>query len=88
MIHANSTHSYHTLKLTQRQKEVINALDVLGQATDTQIADYLGYTVNRVTGRITELRDSGVIVECDTVRGEFGKPVRVCRVKNTKENLF
>ena len=79
-IHENSIASYHTLKLTPRQREVFNVLRVMGQATDEQVANYLNYTVNRVTGRITELRNAGVIVEAGSVRGRFNKSVRICKV--------
>jgi predicted ArsR family transcriptional regulator len=57
-------------------------------ATDLQIANYLDYTVNRVTGRIRELIEKGYVVEDHTVTGEFGKPVRVCRLANFSEELF
>ena len=87
-VHQNSIESYHGLDLTKRQSEVVKALLVLEQATDQQIADYLNYTVNRVTGRITELRDKGVIVEDHNIVGEFGKKVRVNRLKEYGETLF
>ena len=96
-VHPNSVDSYHELDLTAKQLQVIDVLIALGSATDKQIADYLGYTVNRITGRITELRNKGVVVECDTIIGEFGKLVRVSKLRSPspssphlpfKETLF
>jgi DNA-binding MarR family transcriptional regulator len=87
-VHPNSILSYRGLNLTQRQHEVITALQLMGEATDVQIADCIGYTVNRVTGRLTELIDKGIVIEDHYVIGEFGKRVRVCRLKNFSENLF
>lgn len=87
-VHENSITSYHGLDLSRRQGEVVRALRVLGKATDQQIADFLDYTVNRVTGRITELRDKGAVIEDHSIIGQFGKPVRVCRLKEYKETLF
>ena len=87
-MHPNSIATYHSLNLTAKQKEVYDAYQVFGRATDAQIAAHLGYTVNRVTGRIHELIGKGVLVECDTVLSPFGKPCRVCRIKEFNETLF
>jgi len=86
-VHDNSIEAYHGLKLSKRQAEVVKALQLLGQATDQRIADYLGYTVNRVTGRVTELRDKGVVVEDHSIRGEFGQPNRVCRLADCLDSI-
>lgn len=86
--HPNSIESYRGINLSRRQHEVVMALQCLGQATDQQIAEMLGYTTNRVTGRITELREKGIVIEADTTVGTFGKKVRVCRLAAHKETLF
>lgn len=41
--------------LGDRQTIVYEALKVLGQASNEEIADHLGWPINRVTGRISEL---------------------------------
>jgi predicted ArsR family transcriptional regulator len=86
-VHENSIIAYDSLPITKRQQEVIDAFKSLGMATDNQIANHLKYTVNRVTGRITELRNRGIIIEASTIKSEFGKPNRVCQLKE-KEMLF
>jgi len=86
-VHHNSIEAYKHLNLSARQSDVVEALCVLGEATDTKIADYLGYTVNRVTGRVTELRDKGIIEEVGSVTGDFGQPNRVCRLISTIDSI-
>ena len=87
-VHPNSAMAYHDINLTARQFEVVEALQVLGKATDQQIADFMEVTINRVTGRITELRDKKVLTEIESVDGEFGKKVRVCRLVDYKGGLW
>ena len=87
-MHTNSLNAYHNLNLTKRQQEVYTAYATLGEATDQQVADYLGYAINRITGRVRELACKGVVIECDTVMGDMGKLVRVCRIKDIQTTLF
>jgi DNA-binding MarR family transcriptional regulator len=66
-INKKSVQSYQELfkdnQLTKRQLEVLTGLNLyLGQATNRMIAKHLGWDINRVTGRITELRDKGLVV--------------------------
>lgn len=87
-VHTNSIEAYHGIDLTKRQAEVVRALQVLKQATDEQIANYLDVGINRVTGRITELKAKGIIIEMAAVMGEYNKRVRVNRLANFEEELF
>ncbi len=87
-VHKNSIDSYHGLDVSEKQGEVIKALMDLGEATDFAIACHLNYTTNRVTGRISELKEKGIVVECGSIPGEFRKLVRVCRLINFNELLF
>jgi len=53
-------------KISQRQEEVISALEVLGTATDTEIARHLCYEdPNFIRPRRKELVDMGVVFEID-----------------------
>ena len=38
--------------------------------------------------RITELTNKGVVIEYDRVIGDFGKPVRVNKLKEMQGTLF
>lgn len=86
-VHINSVTAYDSLPISKRQQDIISALRILGKATDRAIAEHLGYTTNRVTGRITELRDMGIVIEDGSIVGEFGKPNRICKLKQS-EMLF
>ena len=65
-MNTKSLESYDQLKegttLTKRQIQVLVCLkNELGQATKRMIAKSLGWDINRVTGRVTELRDKGLV---------------------------
>lgn len=47
--------------LGDRQLEVYEAIGDLGVATNEAIADYLNWPINRVTGRVTELKRYGLV---------------------------
>ena len=48
--------------LTRRQIQVLQILkDEIGQGTNRMIAKKLGWDINRVTGRVKELRSKGLI---------------------------
>ena len=44
-----------------RQKTVYGAIKKLDKATNRMIAKYLGWDINRVTGRVTELVNLGMV---------------------------
>lgn len=47
--------------LGRRQHEVYEALKELTVASNEELADHLGWPINRVTGRITELKKFGLV---------------------------
>lgn len=48
-------------QLGEKQTLVFNALKELGVASNEMIADYLNWPINRVTGRVTELKKFGMV---------------------------
>ena len=65
-INNKSIESYQKLvednTLTKRQAEVLKCLNQeLGSGTNRMIAKKLGWDINRVTGRINELRNKGLV---------------------------
>lgn len=48
-------------KLGDKQQAVYEALGELGVATNEQIADHLGWPIQSVTGRVTELNKLGLV---------------------------
>lgn len=66
MVNKKSADSYQKLfdngTISKRQAQVLKVLHLeLGQATNRMIANKLGWDINRVTGRISELRDKGLV---------------------------
>lgn len=51
----------NTRQLQPREQEVLRALISLKGATDLQIANFLGWQINQVTGRRNSLEKKGVI---------------------------
>lgn len=51
--------------LSKRHKDVLEALQSLGQATNTELSQCLGWSINRVTPRVLELRGRGLVFQAD-----------------------
>ena len=48
-------------EINDRQKSVYSVLTVHGNCTNREIAKYLQWDINRVTGRVTELVNKGMV---------------------------
>lgn len=90
MIRDTSREAYATVlpELTDRQAVVLGLLERYGRPlTNSEIAGELGWSINRVTPRVLELRELGKVRDCGT---------RACRVTGrtahqwgvVKETLF
>lgn len=84
----NRNNSYYSLPLSERQVEVLNVLERKGRLTAQEIADELSYTINRISGRLSELRDKNLIHEVGSKPGKFGKTVTVYAVIPKQAELF
>lgn len=82
MIRENSKIAHESIKDTKvsAKGEVFGAIHSLGKATRQDVATRLGWQINRVTGRVKELLDAGVIEECGTVRVD-NRPRALLRVR-------
>mgnify|MGYP000321143565 CR=1 FL=1 len=49
-------------EISDRQKSVYSALTIHGPSTNRSIAKHLGWDINRVTGRVTELVSRGMVI--------------------------
>lgn len=49
-------------KIEGCRREVRDAIITLGVVTNMEIAEFLGWEINRVTGRVIELRESRTVV--------------------------
>ena len=52
-----------TKDLTDRQKAVLDRLRYFPDFTNMELAVSMGWTVNRVTGRVGELREMGLVLD-------------------------
>ena len=73
-----SIFAYRNIKqLGDKQEQVFNAVKALGRATNEEIADYLGWQINRVTGRTNELRRYGFLTVDGTKKSKSGMSAKV-----------
>ena len=73
MVNQKSNDSYKQLfdegVISKRQAQVLKVLhQELGQATNRMIANDLGWDINRVTGRVTELVNLGMVSDSGTFK--------------------
>ena len=54
--------------LSTKRKEVYNVINYLKPATNRNIAKHLGWDINRVTGRVTELVNLGMVTADGTYK--------------------
>lgn len=89
-IRKTSLEAYRTLRqsLTNRQQSVYEALESLGRADNQQIAQYLGWPINCVCGRVLELRKIGCVVEAGIARNANGNRVHLWRLAQYQGTLF
>jgi len=75
--------------LGRRQEAVYRLLSADGPLSNMEIAQRLGWSINRVTGRVFELRKSGRIEfrQKRTCRST-GRMVRVWGIKAVQQSLF
>lgn len=66
-----------------KQRRVLDAVVQLGVACDRQIADHLGWTINRVTPRRGELVEAGIVVSAGYMRHN-GRRVKTWREQGSR----
>ena len=75
-----SLEAYKSVELQKNEKMVLAALISLkGRATNQQIADYLQWPINRVTGRTNSLFKKRKIREGDKVKAPTGRTAQQWR---------
>ena len=73
-----SIEAYHSIKHPQtKRQQVFNVIKEYGPMTDQEVADRLGWTINRVTGRRNELVDEGYVRMIGTKQNKFNRRVYV-----------
>ncbi len=87
MISQTSLFAYKSIKeLGDKQQVVYEAVKYLGRATNEQIADYLGWTINRVTGRCTELRNFNLLAVDGLGKTKSNRSAKVWVIKTIDED--
>ena len=70
-MHTNSLFAYHQLvqpELTQREQDVLEVIEKLGESTCMEVAKAMGRYPNQISGRFTALKSKGVIIQCGRKR--------------------
>ena len=83
MIRKTQVDSLKQLKPTigAKQQSVYNVINYLKPATNRNIAKHLGWDINRVTGRVTELVNLGMVTSDGTHKDkETNRTVTVWKV--------
>lgn len=84
MIAGTSRAAYEQIKskLGDKQQAVYDAVGELGVATNEQIAEYLDWPINRVTGRVTELKKMGFVDVEGITKNKSGFSAKQWSVRN------
>jgi hypothetical protein len=70
------------LKLAGKQQKIYDTMYLRDDWTNTEIAEKLGWAINRIVGRVFELRQMGLVVEsCKRICDVTGMVVTAWRVK-------
>jgi DNA-binding MarR family transcriptional regulator len=84
---STSKKAYNNLKdLGDKQYQVHQAIGELGTPSNQDIADKLGWEINRVTGRVNELSKYGFVEVSGLKLGRFGNMVKTWRAVNPADN--
>jgi len=71
-----------------KQYDVFCAISILGECNNQQIADHLGWKINRITGRVKELRKRGLVeVSRKDKDPETGRLTNFWKIKSPKQDM-
>jgi DNA-binding MarR family transcriptional regulator len=69
-------------QLGEKQFKVYETLKHLGMANNQEVADYLGWPINKVTGRMSELNYKGLVYMEQIAKNSAGIRVKYWSVKD------
>ena len=88
MYQETSRQAYNSIeKIDTKRKQVLDAILKLQPCTDKEIANYLGWEINRVTGRRNELAESGIIHDAGKKK-QNDRNVIVWKISKPQLELF
>lgn len=74
--------------LGSKQYEVLRAISFLGECNNQEIARHLGIEINRITPRVFELREKGLVEESRQDRdAETGRLTNFWRLKQVPKDV-
>lgn len=77
MIAETSRLAYQSIKeLGNKQRQVYDVIKEYEPVTNEQIADLLGWSINRITGRVNELAKMGYVVQHGYGRTRAGRTAK------------
>ncbi|MGD1848316.1 MAG: hypothetical protein ACFB10_23225 [Salibacteraceae bacterium] len=78
---------YGRLRLGNSQRQVLDTILELGVCHNKQIARCLGWEIHRVSGRVSELRDLGLLERAGAIRSsETNRRVILWKLTETVQN--
>lgn len=82
-----SRYSYNRIKhkIGRNQEIVYNTIKELGEATNEMISDALEWPINRVTGRVTELRKYGMIDTDNIAKTKSGHVAKLWYIRHPND---
>jgi hypothetical protein len=83
-----SRRAYETVDLSDRQRQVMDAIADLGEASDLEISGELHWPINCVTPRRGELVEIGLVVKSREKLGPSGRMCSVWRPAVRQLDLF
>lgn len=66
MIQQTSLEAYNSVDLNRRELQVLNIIRASNGFCNKEIAQRLGWDINRVTGRVKGLRDKNKVIQLGT----------------------
>ena len=86
MIAETSRQAYKSLKdLGDKQRVVYEAIKTLGRATNEELATWLGWPIQSVTGRVNELGKYGMVAVDGIGKTRSGRSAKVWVVKDLND---
>jgi hypothetical protein len=89
-VSSTSKNAYNAIysKIGDKQRKVYEAIGELGIATNEQIAEYLDWPINCVTGRVTELRKFGMVGVEGIQKGSSGHSAKAWGVRDMGDDML
>lgn len=84
--HENSLSAYDSIldRLPQSRARVFQVIAIRGPLTRADIAERMQIPINRVTGRVKELLEEGLVIECGTQKSHNSPARALLRVRPTE----